>query len=152
RFMSIRTKALDSSLVQFAQTIESPESAVTPEAPLTNQVIVGPGPYYGTDGDDIYSFEPIATSSFTYYAQGGNDEITVVNGVAANLYGELGDDYLYAAGAGSYLDGGDGNDSLFAIGGSSTLHGGSGNDALIVNNTADGIGNWLDGGAGDDYL
>ncbi|MGO4527334.1 M10 family metallopeptidase C-terminal domain-containing protein [Microvirga sp. 2MCAF35] len=66
----------------------------------------------------------------------------------ANLYGEIGDDYLIGRGGSDGLFGGGGNDALDGGGGNDTLWGGNGDDIIWGGAGAD----TLDGGHGIDTL
>jgi Ca2+-binding RTX toxin-like protein len=82
------------------------------------------------------------------HGDGGDDRIDVANG-HARVFGDAGNDVLWAAGGDNVLDGGDGNDNLTSSGaGHALLSGGAGNDQL---NTYAGD-DTLDGGDGDDML
>jgi Ca2+-binding RTX toxin-like protein len=99
----------------------------------------------------------------------GDDLINALGNADYNLFGDLGNDTLFADFGFDLLDGGDGNDQLFGYAGSDTLLGGDGNDwldggsppnfdsksatyvpALIA--SANDIGDVLEGGAGSDQL
>jgi hypothetical protein len=64
------------------------------------------------------------------------------------MYGEAGDDELYAEGDKNTLDGGDGSDFMTAYGGENYLEGGAGDDDMFAEGTV----NIMNGGAGDDFM
>jgi len=96
---------------------------------LTNVALIGTA---GTQGVDITTL----STATTFYALGGNDQITGSSG-SDTIFGEGGDDTLYGEADSDSLRGGLGND---------TLYGGDGNDTLRGEEGS----NLLYGGAGSD--
>ncbi|HDL7643962.1 TPA: RTX toxin [Yersinia enterocolitica] len=80
------------------------------------------------------------------YAKHGDDVISDLSGRGHKIYGDVGNDIIYAKGGDNMLSGGDGHDELFGGNGNDLLYGGQGDDIL---NSGDGI-NVFAGGEGDD--
>ena len=95
-------------------------------------------------------FAAASITEIRVYTRGGNDVVTVGNGVATSVtvYGGDGDDTLSGGNSNTLLDGGNGNDVLTGGSGNNHLIGGGGNDTLKGAGASD----ILEGGDGDDTL
>lgn len=103
------------------------------------------GDINGTDHNDyIY----IGMHSDTVHGKSGDDVIVSYNLVAANFYGDNGDDYLIGGSAEDFLYGGNGNDTIDGNGGKDTIEGGNGNDNIFGGEGNDDI----FGGEGKDVI
>jgi Ca2+-binding RTX toxin-like protein len=93
------------------------------------------GPVPDFQGD----FPTSGLTGLVVYARGGNDVITVSPNVVlpALLFGEDGDDKIYAGGGPSVLSGGAGDDYLQAGLGNDILIGGTGKDVLVGGGSGD---------------
>lgn len=113
---------------------------------------------HGGEGNDtIYGASNDGTAEIFVFPQDG--VVGEYNSKGNYLYGDAGDDIIWAGGTGNdYLDGGSGNDTLHASGTvSATLFGNTGDDSLLGADGNDiingGEGNdYLDGGKGNDLL
>jgi Ca2+-binding RTX toxin-like protein len=76
----------------------------------------------------------------------GDDVIFGSDASRSNVFGDGGDDHLFAGEKGSFLFGGDGNDTLTGVNGPDALSGDAGDDRLDGHAGDDG----LSGGSGDD--
>lgn len=86
----------------------------------------------GEESFSLTSREILLDSSEGGESQGGNDTI----------YGESGNDLIYAGGGKDYVNGGSGNDLIYGGDGSDTINGDTGNDTIV----ADGGYDYLSGG------
>ncbi len=123
---------------------------------------------YGTDGNDSLTVQGAHNSGIAKRIEGGDGNDTIVSATAGvdMLFGEAGNDQIWAGDNDDTLVGGSGDDTLYGenghdllLGGldNDTLYGGSGNDYLQGEAGADTLhggndGDRLEGGAGDDVL
>lgn len=138
------------------------------------KALIGSVRILGLGGNDRITFN--APSNGSYIEGGsGNDVVTVLNALSAEIFGGLGNDKLqvknldggsclYGDAGNDTLIGGNnqdclygdqGNDSLLGGGGDDTLFGGSGNNRLFGNDDNDFLSdadgrNLFDGGSGND--
>jgi len=95
------------------------------------------GGVYGLGGNDSITMGP---GPFTFHAEGGAGNDTIMGGADDDLYGGAGNDQIYAmspsqnpndAVDNGFIDAGDGNDLIADAGGYDILIGGSGNDTIL---------------------
>ncbi|CFQ13964.1 calcium-binding protein [Yersinia enterocolitica] len=98
------------------------------------------------DNDNIVIPDSYRLADNRLYAKHGDDVISDLSGRGHKIYGDVGNDIIYAKGGNNMLSGGDGNDELFGGNGNDLLYGGQGDDIL---NSGDGI-NVFAGEEGDD--
>lgn len=116
--------------------------------------------YAGDGNDTIDNRDPNTDAqdigSSVIYAGEGNDYLVIEMPDMESdytLYGEDGDDTIFASGSGFVVDAGDGNDFVRGHGGESEISGGAGDDDIQATNT--GLGDtpiYVDGGIGNDTL
>ncbi|RDJ25203.1 calcium-binding protein [Bosea caraganae] len=106
---------------------------------------------YGGEGTDRLNFQDGTNSYGDMYGGSGDDNLDADESSFAgtdDMYGDEGNDVIYAYAGADRLDGGQGNDLLYAGAGIDYLYGGDGGDTLDGGADADS----LYGGRGNDTL
>lgn len=92
------------------------------------QYHLGETGYFGTGGDDDFSFPENENGGFAFM-QSGNDRVQGSSNVDIIGAGP-GNDTIFGGGHADQVFGGDGNDQVYGDGGEDTLFGGDGNDTV----------------------